>query len=361
MKTTKLLKLIGSTAGSLLTALPLFTVEQASLHIQRWDLRMIKEAPIWTNLLKDYYYAEHRRYWPERKAALEKIAREYPPSQWADDAALILACGKASFENNTTGAILELDQVARKHPQGQTVVAYWDREDGCRFDQVWLDWQAGLVYFNPDGTVRTTKPFDKDGQIFKREKEALAYFDHLERCPVRTSVAAIFFKARIQESIGDQAAAIDTLGKIVIEAEGYLAELCRADRAAGEDRDGFYIRSSLKRPESEAYFSLINLYEKRNVRDKVREKAGKLVSACSPDGWNWEINSRVGDVYARIGIFDQARQQYQFAQNGLAAFREFVEARSKLVQGSEFPGDFWESRQTELKTRIEKLGQRKEK
>ena len=361
MKKTNVLKFIGFVADLVVMALLLLSVAQASLHGQRWDLRMIKEAPIWTSLLTNYYYAEHRRNWPGRKAALEKIVRESPQSQWADDAAFILACGKASFENDAVGAILGLDQVARQYPQGQTVVAYWDKVDGCRFDQVWLNWQAGLVYLNPDGTVRVAKPFDKDGQIFQREKEALAYFDHMERCPARTSVTAMLFKAKIQESRGDLQAAIATLEKVVSEAEGYLAELHRADKAAGVSRDGFYIRSSLRRPESEAYFLLIDLYERRNVLDHVREKAGKLVSACSPDGWNWTINSQLGDVYARVGFLGPAREQYQLAQKGLAALKEYMGARSKLVEGSEFPDDFWESRQTELKTKIEKLGRDEKK
>lgn len=361
MKKTRLFILMGFGITLGVMALSLLSNAATSIHSQRWDLRMIKEAPIWTNLLTHYFYAEHQRYWPERKVALEKVVREFPNSQWADDAALILACGEASFENNSAGAILALDQVARLYPEGQTVVAYWDKADGCRFDKVWLIWQAGLVHLNPNGTLRKANPFDKDGQIFKREKEVLAYFDHLARCPVRTSVTAMLFKAEIQKSRGDLQGAMVTLESVVSNAEEYLADLHRADKSSGEGQDGFLIRSSLRRPESKAYLSLIDLYEQRNVTDKLGENAESLVSAYSPDGWNWEINKRIGDVYARLGIYDLARKQYQLAQIGVASLRKYVEARSKLVEGSEFPDDFWELREAELKNKLEKLGRGEKK
>lgn len=339
--------------------LTILSIGATSIHNQRWDLRMIKEAPIWSNLLKHYFYAEHQRYWPERKATLEKIIKEFPNSQWADDAALILACGKASFENNSAGAILALHQVAQKYSHGQTVVAYWDKADGCRFDEVWLTWQAGLVHLNTNGTIRKINPFGKDGQIFKREKEVLAYFDHLERCPIRTAVISMLFKAKIQESTGDLQGAMVTLENVVSNAEVYLADLYRADKSAGKEQDGFLIRSSLRRPESMAYLRLIDLYERRNVIDKINEKAESLVTSYSPDGWNWEINNRIGDVYARLKIYDLAQKQYQLAETGVAGLIKNFETRRELVEGSEYPDTFWKLRETEIKNKLEKLGKEK--
>ena len=57
---------------------------QVSSELQRWDL-MIDEAHIWHNLVDNYFYSDAQKYWPERKAGLEKILEKYPESRWADE------------------------------------------------------------------------------------------------------------------------------------------------------------------------------------------------------------------------------------------------------------------------------------
>ena len=171
----------------------------------------------------------------------------------------------------------------------------------------------------------------------------------------------MFFKAKIQKSRGNVQGAISTLENAVTNVEEYLAELHRADRTAGEGKDGFLIRSSLRRPESKAYFLLIDLYKQQNALGRMEEKIESLVRAYSPDGWNWAVNKRIGDVYERLGFHSKAREQYQLAQSGLADLKKVVEVRSKLVEGSEFPDNYWEPRQSELKMKIERLEKQEKK
>jgi tetratricopeptide (TPR) repeat protein len=326
--------------------------QRISTGSERWDLLMIKEACIWKNLLVNYSYAEHQRYWPERKAALETTVDKFPVSQWADDAALILACGKANFENDVAGAITDLEKVAKQYPNGQTVVVDWDLDDSCRFDDVWLMWQGGLVFLNPDGTIRIAKPFDKDGEVPQLEKEALAYFEHLERYPRTTKVIVNIFISKMLDLKGDRAAAISVLEKVASDSATYLALMSKADRIAASQSDGYYIRSLVERPEYRAYLALIGYYEKQDEVDKALEVADMLFNLSSKDGWLWPINRYIGDIYDRHGLRSKAKEQYQLALAGLREHKLDMEKRSKLVTGSDIPDNFWENSRSELEEKL---------
>jgi tetratricopeptide (TPR) repeat protein len=319
---------------------------------ERWDIQMVKEVRIWQNLLTHYYYAEHEKYWPERKAALEKIVSEFADSRWADDAALILACGKASFENESAGAIAALEEVISRYPDGQTIVAHWYPEGGCRFDDRWLTWQGGLVFHNPDGTIRTAKPFNRDGEICHLEQEALAYFGHLKRYPRATKVMAQLFISEILSQKGDRAGATAVLEKIVANSASYIAAMSDADRVAASQPDGYHIRSLVRRPEYRAHLSLIGCYEKQDEVDKAVKMADKLLSLCSKDGWLWTINKHIGDFYNRHDLRQEAKEQYQLALAGLMRHKNDMEKRSKLVDGSDIPDNFWKNRRRELEERL---------
>jgi len=331
-----------------------------STDSQRWDIQMGKEARIWQNLLTNYYYADHQRYWPRRKAALEKIVNEFAQSRWADDAALILACGKASFENDSEGAIAALEEVIRRYPDGQTVVAHWFPDDGCRFDNTWLMWQGGLVFLNPDGTVRVAKPFSRGG-MSQLEKECLAYFGHLEKYPVATKVMAQLFKSQILGHKGHTAEAIATLEAITSNSGTYLATLNRADKRAASRADGHYIRSAIKRPECQAYLSLIGYYEKAGDVEKAVGKAGELLNIYSKDGWQWTINRHIGNFYDRLGFRGQAKEQYRLALDGLMVYKDLTEKREKLIEGSDIPDNFWENSRSELEAKLTDKPQQKPK
>ena len=343
---------------SFLTACALFCSSSVSFgqsgEAPRWDLLMIKEAPIWKNLLVDYPLADHRKYWPERKKALEKVLHEHPDSRWADDAALMLACGKASFEGDKAGAVSDLKKIASRPDPGQTIVTSWSPDGGCRVDEIWLMWQGSLVFLNPDGSVRIAKPFDKDGRISPLEQEVLDYFSHLDRYPSSTRVTAQLFAAEILESMNNRADAVTVLENIVSNAEGYLAVLSRADQAAASQASGYYLRSLVRRPEYRAYLSLIRLYELQHKTDKAIEKADTLVKLSSSDGWLWSVNKQIGDVYDRTGQPGKAEAQQKLALSGLQAFRIDEENRKKLVGGSELPDDYFDVMRREIEMKLNK-------
>jgi hypothetical protein len=322
---------------------------------ERWDLRMIKQAPIWKNLMVNYAYADHKKFWPERKKALETILDKYPDSRWTDDAALILACGKASFENDTNGAVAALKKVAETYPNGRTIVVDWSPGNGCRFDDKWVVWQGGLVFLNPDGSIRTAKPFHRHGEISDLEKETLAYFKHLDQFPRSTTVTAQLFISRMLGLKGDTAGAVSVLEKIVSHSAGYLPGINKADRRAASQPHGYHTRNLITRPEYRAYLSLIGYYEKRKQVDKAAAAAGKLLNFCSKDGWLWTLNKTIGNFYERHHMPKQAEEQFQLALDGLMNYKDDVEKRNQLVKGSDIPDQFWKDQRKTLETKLKSI------
>lgn len=298
----------------------------------RWDLRMIGEATVWEKL------RSKAAVWAEEKAELQSILVKHPDSAWADDAAIMLAGGKASFDKDTKGAIADLQAVAERFPDGQTVVIWWDAENWCYLEGVWMRASSSLVFMAPDGTVRKENPFDKDGSIPQPEKEYLAYFDHLEKHPRRTPFVAKLIIATISGSSGDNAAATKTLETLVADARGYLAKESAADEQAAGEADGYYIQR-IWRPEYRAYLDLAGYYALQGDKEKAASVAGELAQTVSPSGWNWRLNKGVGRVLDSFGFPDQAKMQYRLAVAGLEKEIAGIKARNnRLAQTASLIG-----------------------
>lgn len=256
---------INSPSIMLVVSVLLLSICQGELYsaeIDRWDLMMIDSAHIWKNLLTNYPYAEHQKHWPERKTGLEQIVNKYPDSQWADDAALILACGKFEFEGraglddlqgnseayakgyfgNAEEAIKDLRTIIDSYPHAKSIIdPVWFAGLGCKFNGVWLSSQGGLVSLNSDGTIQTSKPFDRSGAIPQKHKEVLAYFDHLEKYPVYTKHIAHLFISEILGHQGKFSEAASELEKVLSDLSEF-EKAVKADNVAANGPDGVLIK-----------------------------------------------------------------------------------------------------------------------
>ncbi len=320
----------------------------------RWDLRMIDEAQIWTHLLTGYVNADHQRAWPQRKSALQLILSRYPDSRWADDAALTLACGRASLENDLPGAIADLERIAEQYPDAQTVIDRWDPDLGCRFDETWLARLGGLVSIDPEGTIRKTRPFDRDGEIDHREQEALRYFSHLARYPRSTRAMARLLGSHLLLAQGDAPRAVAMLESMVEDADAYLSALNRTDRIAVSRDDGFLCRNLFGRPEYHAYLMLAQEYQRQGKTEATLKSASTLVQRYSSDGWLWWINREVADLYRNAGRSDLADEQYSLTLKGLDTDRKLSTVRANRV-GSKISPAFWTAARAKIEEQQHKL------
>jgi tetratricopeptide (TPR) repeat protein len=313
---------------------------------------MIEDASVWTKLLTEYGNAEHKKAWVQRKAALQEIVEAHPESRWADDAALILACGKASFEDDARGAISDLEAVIKKYPYAQTVVEQWSPDTGCRFDETWLMWAGGLAMLGPDGLAITSRAFGAHGEIVFVEREVLAYFEQLDICPRSTKVMAQLLISQIHAYAGGRDSAASVLEEIVDSSFAYTGLISAADRAAASQDDGYYVRTLVNRPEYRAFLLLIDYYQQQGKLRRVAELASRWVELCSPDGWLWSIHRHLGNSFAHHGMSDEAQEQYRLALAGLDLFQRDMERRRRFVDGSDIPEDFWHITREDLKRKL---------
>jgi predicted negative regulator of RcsB-dependent stress response len=289
---------------------------------QRWDLGIINESAIWKNLLLNYNCIDITSCWTERQQALMKVIDEFPNSQWADDALLMMACEKAIIDNSIDEAILELRKIQKNYPYESTIVDGWHYQRGCHINETWLMSVPGLVVCDEIGNVRKIYPFDRDSIIDNLEMETITFFKHLEKHPQRTKDVAQYIIALMLQKKGDIERAINELEDFLSNKD--LRKIRTIDYEASKKPNGHLIESvppfdafPIWRVEFAACQLLLNFYSKQNENEKLIELSNKVVIECSPDGWYWHINKYLGDIYAKHNYSTKASEQYDLAIKGI--------------------------------------------
>lgn len=326
-------------------------IENEVMH--QWDYKTISEANIWQKLLVNYYYADHDLYWPERKESLSSVVENFPKSQWADDAELMHACDMAAFENNLDDGIFALRSIISDYPNATTIVTGWDIHTGCRINATWLKWASNLVSSDQDKVITKTFPFDRDRRICILEREALTYFAHVDKYPIKTKDVAQYIIALMLIANGNISGAIIELENNFTSTQEFSLIRSR-DFASAKEPHGYLIESDqpqdyipIWRVEYAACVLLINLYQLENQNDKALQLAFDLSSGCSPDGWYWNINHFVGNVYLDNGEFNLAAEQYALSLQGINRIIEVQTVRKQKLHEQGYmikPADFisWE-------------------
>jgi hypothetical protein len=301
----------------------LLNAQEKIVKSDRWDQNIIMDAKIWPNLLVNYIYEDRILHWPKRKQALTKVIVDFPNSKWADDAALLLAGQQAVLDNNLDVAILGLREIIKKYPLENTIVVSWNSLKGCQINEGWLMWAPSLVAFNVDFSVRATFPFDKDGIISILEAEVLTYFEHLERYPQRTKDVAQYIIALMLRQKGDIAGAISELEDLQI-AYPDLSKIRTIDFEAAKKENGHLIESEppfdatpIWRVQYTASLLLIDLYLMQKNKDKVLDLSKRIELECSPNGWYWNINKYLGNIYSQFNLLELASEQYDLSIKGI--------------------------------------------
>lgn len=279
---------------------------------KRWDQIMIDEAATWKPLMAPYINGTPS--WPAPAAGADRTLRDHPNTHWANIARIILAGGAATTEGGLPKAMEMLDSVDVRI-SADMILTGWRSMRGCVFDQLWMRNAGSLVFLNEDGTVRITKPFDKDGSIHFTDQEVLAYFQHLAKYPRSARAVSSLVRAQILLRARQNAKAIALLEQMRKNAKPKVAEVAAADRKAANAEDGTYLRR-LWRPEYEAW--LILARGKANAdANEASDIMLELAQLASPTGGVCLLNEMAGDFALKAGRDTVAKEQFQLAANGL--------------------------------------------
>jgi len=266
----------------------------------RWDQKRIRDYPIYNLLIKggsagngvpevwQWEFAKERGK-PftdqNREANLLQLLRDYPDSDYADDALLLLARCKFLYQGDADGAIGGLYEVIQKHPK--TAGSSWIAEDRLFNGYVMLTdvvkgggrrngWYGNILTEERIMAIPVEKGRDEWLRIRERSLKQLAYFEYWEAHPnwtedeARYWIAWIIIKGDLKERMG--------------EAEQVLRQIIQAEQRTKSDREaaskvpyGEGIVTYMDRTERKAHLLLIDLLLQEGKSDAAREAASDYV------------------------------------------------------------------------------------
>jgi hypothetical protein len=293
-----------------------------------------------------------------------RIVASHPQSPYADDAALALAIGAANFEHRPLEALERLQAVAQQFAASGTILAEYSPYRFHEVDPVW--WQAVVVLLQAKPGPRGQTVFpdipvcDVEARLGFRDQCATSYALHLQVYPVSTRQYALLTANLIKA--GDKTKVREVLDglKAVAEVDARFEEIAAIDRKASGQPTGYYI-GLLRRPAVVAMQRFFRCCNSSDLTDEGIAAGARIVPKMSPDGWFWELNQGLGDLYrkkAAGGPSPEAVTHYTLALSGyLAEVRREADFKRQLGGGEEsLPLDQIESQVRQLKKAIVAVG-----
>ncbi len=287
---------------------------QEQKKLSKWeDERMLNDFNIWSLLVKKGGYGSgipESQQWrsgrtltdTEREPALEKILKDYPKSDYADDAALLLARAKLLYHKDASGAIKDLYKVISDYPNGN-----WIAEDG-----IWLQVIPVISYIDRDGkrlprTPLEERPTGLTGKMF-------VYLEYLEKEPHKTAdeakywIAKIILSTDLKDTRYEEA--IRNLQEVVEKYKNPDLKRSAKDFAAiGNFKDPFF--SGLMRAEQKCQHLLIKAYLAKKEYSKAADNAEDYLSVYEGHSACEEIEMSAGEAYEALQQWDKAAFHYE--------------------------------------------------
>ena len=278
--------------------------------VSQWeDGRHLSDGAIWSLLVKKNGYGNSGPEWlhwegkpledSTRKSALEKLLAQYPSSEYADDAALLLARAKLFYDNDPVGAVEELYQVIKDYPNGE-----WIAED-----QIWLFIMPSMVKFDTEGEVELKYPYK--GAIDDVCSKYLIYLEshpHLTVDEARYWIAFIILKTDLRES--RYLEAIQILQEVINK---YKQPQFKRGTQENELWNSVKNRSydRMMRVEMRCYYLLVSASFEQRDYARVVEAGEECLAVNKQKELNFYMHSRLGDAYAELQQWGKAALHYE--------------------------------------------------
>lgn len=156
---------------------------------ERWDIKAIRDVKLWHPIV--LFVVDSRS--QEQPEDIDKMIQNTTPTEktnvnWAVDLIVLKTYACATSKEGADTAISLLRKVADKFGEHPSYVKSSSFYPSLPRRQMWIDpyWLMtvrGLVFFNPDGSVRTKRPLgsgSSNGNFNAEERACLNYFNHLQ-------------------------------------------------------------------------------------------------------------------------------------------------------------------------------------
>ena len=306
----------------------------------RWNAVLVRDVMSWYPLLEDYAntYETKVQRWAEKRKQLEGVIQQYPKSEYVADLRLAVACGIALYEKDSDAAIKALEQVRRDYPKQGTILSLQLLPMRWQFDRHWLETVPTLMTRRPDGKIIVRRIGEGKRTLSAEERATLAYFEHLNEHPKLTKDVASLYIAALYRGQKKDDKAIETLETLVKERGKEAAATNESDRKASISPDGVWI-VGIARPWVVASEELMEYYASKKDYGAAMSVGKRAVDTVSKDGWYWQLNGRLGDIYKAKSQEQksvEAAVQYELAIKGaiymMRRYAEFVKAREGTIE-----------------------------
>lgn len=304
-----LLVLAGVTAGGAGLSKPATTPSTTAASSQsslRWDQRYLRDYHIYKLFLTHGFNVEGSRVmmsepdaWlfarnakkqkalkdDQREGNLKQLLAEYPNSDYAGDAALLLARAKFIYHQDADGAIKDLYKVSENYPE-----SHWVAED-----RAFLEWAtiwdikradaAGTKWVPRTSWFGDESPKEHRGTAW----EVLTYFSYLDEHPNLTADEALYWIGWIivEGQVSDRYdEARRNFEKVI--AKYRTQRRAQGDVTAAEQMTDPLLRD-IARTEMKSYLLLLRLLEIQNKREE-------FVKACADFSEVFQGHSVVSEI-----------------------------------------------------------------
>lgn len=301
-----------------------------SLIGSSWYARHLDEWPIFSLLIKSGGYGSgipEPSQWeserplkdPDREPALRKLLEEYPDTEYADDAALLLARAKLFYYNDPNSAIEALYKVIQDYPNGN-----WIAEN-----EQWLLEIPDMLLKDKDGKWR---PYATKVEDIPDRTKSSPYLNYYEQAPNKTADEARYWIAMTILSTDLKNTRYNEAIQIM---EGVIQKY-RSNRRVVEDltkieTEPFNVIP--KRTEFKCHLLLLKVYREGKKYLDLASTAEDFISLYEGHPACLEAHRNAGEAYEALERWDKAAFHYEaYVNHPKVSSRRKAQYMQKLTE-----------------------------
>jgi tetratricopeptide (TPR) repeat protein len=299
----------------------------------RWDQQRIRDYPIYRLLLKARSTGSgisEEMQWEmakeqgktfvdsQRENNLKELLSKYPNTEYADDAALLLARARYFYHNDANGAIEDLYKVISKYPKGT-----WIAEDPLFLEHAMLSdiikdgkstnygWYGRVL--SPQEIEKIPEPARKSEMgTWTMVQEELTYFEHWEKYPNFTAEEARYWIAKIIIEAGLKDRYDEAIKNLQEVIKTHQADKrVETDLLESKKQNGNLILTKFPRTERNCYHLLIKTCLDKKDYKNAAVNAESYLSIYEGYPTYKEIQREAGEAYEGMQQWDKAASYYE--------------------------------------------------
>ncbi len=262
-----------------------------------------------SNLITLIVNEQTKKQWEGVKSKLLKVI--HGNNKRSADAITVYSCGLLCFEQAKIESILDgIGEIENKYSSSKSILDVNIMDPFC---PIRMDKNKQLFISN---ILYKTRKYPLSHETLSNDKSTERYVSHLEEYAFLTIDIADFFIYLNLQNSGKKKEAMQAIGKII--SRHTLVKMRDTkihDKKVAVEPYGVKLWG-IMRPEIIANIYMIHELRSLGKTDNAISSLQNLVDAISDDGFYWQLNKMLGDLYLDNSQNSQAQKQYRIALVG---------------------------------------------